>query len=176
MKKILGLAAALGCTACSPGSDSAPADAKGAFMANDFESLRGWVDPNLIDPGQAHSGKYSSRVDKDHEFGVTYEMPLGKISDHKIKAMHLEAWVYLPNAQAAVVGTQIIDPAQANKAVGGDGIKLEEVKTFNKWVKVEKDMPMPDFINSAMKIRVFLWRGLATEPVYMDDIKMSIKE
>ena len=180
MKKLLGLAVLLAGTACSAGQDNgAGAQVEGAsnvFMANDFESLRGWVDATGIDAGHAHSGKYASKVDRDREFGVTYEMALGKISDHKMKTLHLEAWVYLPSTQAATVGFKLVDPAQHDQTVFGDGIKLEDVKTFNQWVRVEKDIVLPDNINSALKMRVFLWRGGANQAVYLDDIKMSIKQ
>lgn len=165
-----------GLTAC--GGDNAKTAAGSAAAENDFEHLAGWgVDPSLLSREQAHSGVYSISVDPNREFSLTYENALGQLSAQKFKKVRLNAWVYLlsPKGNGGVLGMQITDPAQGNKAIGGDGINLgETVKEYNKWVEVSKDMVLPETVTSANHIKVFLWRGVATQAIFADDIRLTI--
>ncbi|GGF04581.1 carbohydrate binding domain-containing protein [Hymenobacter cavernae] len=148
------------------------------ITANDFESLAGWVggDQATLTKTRAHSGKYALEVSNGHDFSLTYDAVLGQISPRKLKKVRLEAWAFRPNPNAkGVLGIQIVDPAQDNKPVAGDGIYLEsEVKEFNKWVKVSKDITLPDNLVYTQHLRLFLWRGAGSEPNYVDDVSLTI--
>jgi len=149
------------------------------ITANDFESLAGWVgDQATLTKTRAHSGKYALEVNKDHDFSLTYDAVLGQISPRKLKKIHLEAWAFRPNPNSkGVLGIQIVDPAQNNKDVAGDGIYLEsDVKEFNKWVKVSKDITLPDNLVYTQHLRLFLWRGAGSEPTYVDDVNLTIAD
>ena len=177
MKKITALLGLSLLAACSS-DDNAPSvsDAK-TITANDFESLAGWnVDLGMLDKGRAHSGKYAIKVNKDHEFSLTFDMVLGQATPTKIKQVHLEGWAYLPSDKAAgMLGMQIMGPNGAQ--LFGDGIRLGDVvKTYGKWTKVEKDITLPDNITALDHIRMSLWRADATDEVLVDDIRLSIKE
>ncbi|MDJ0364271.1 carbohydrate binding domain-containing protein [Hymenobacter sp. H14-R3] len=150
---------------------------------NNFEAGPGWSnDPNrndvaLVTKSRAHSGQYALKVDKDHAFSLTFEMPLGQISNSKFKTVHLDAWVYMPSAQATgTIGLQIIQP-QGNESIGGGDLKFSDVvKTYGEWVKVSKDFTMPDNITAANRLRLFMWRAGASDEVFLDDVKLSIKD
>lgn len=177
MKKftvVLGLALLTACS--SNDSASATSDAK-TITANDFESQPGWnADVNAFDKGRAHSGQYAIKVDKDHEFSLTFDMPLGKATPSKVKTVHLEAWAYLPSSKSTgMLGIQIM--GLDGNQVFGDGIRLGDVvKTYGKWTKVEKDIALPDNITALNHIRMSLWRADATDEVLVDDINLSVKE
>jgi hypothetical protein len=171
------LAATLAVTAC--GGDKSKKMADGVVTENDFENTAGWgVDPTLLSKAQAHSGIYSISVDPTHEFSLTYENSLGQMKAQKFTKVHLHAWVYLLSAQSnGILGMQVTDPSQGNKAIGGDDINLgETVKQYNKWVEVDKDLLLPANVTSANHIKVFLWRGAAQQPIFADDIRISIPE
>ena len=172
------LATAAAVAAC--GDDTAKKTTDSSVVVdNDFEKTAGWgVDPALLSREKAHSGIYSISVDPAREFSLTYENALGQLSPQKFKKIRLSAWVYLQSPKGnGVVGMQITDPAQGNKAVGGDGINLAEaVRKYNTWVEVSKDITLPDNITSANHIKVFLWRGMATQAIFADDIRISIIE
>lgn len=178
MKKIallLGLAGLGACSGSDTGSDSSSNDK--VITANDFESAAGWnVDPNLLDKGRAHSGQYAIKVDQNHEFSLTFDSALGLVTPTKIKTIHLEAWAYLlSDKSTGILGVQIMEPT-GSEQVFGDGIKLgEEVKSYNKWVKVSKDFALPDNITAAQHVRLSLWRADATDQILVDDVRLSIK-
>lgn len=150
---------------------------------NNFEGSGGWSnDPgrnnaSLVKKGNGHSGQYALVVDKDHEFSLTYDMPLGQISSSKFKTLHLDAWVYMTSEKgAATIGMQIMAPDNYTSLGGGDVKFTDVVKKYNEWVPISKDFPLPDNITSAQHLRLFMWRAGATEPVLLDDVKLSIKD
>lgn len=178
MKKIVYLLMLSGLAACSSGSnENTGAD---VITFNDFESSAGWgsIDDSALNKDLAHSGRYSIKVDPAREFSFTFETVLGKVSSTKIKRIRLEGWIYAPSAKAtAELGLQVTDPDQGNKQVYGDGIKISDaVKDYGKWVKVSKDITLPDNIAATHHLKLFLWRASSPEAVYADDLRISILE
>jgi hypothetical protein len=171
---------ATACTLGACGDDTKKNTPEGTLVtANDFESIAGWgVDPAALSREQAHSGIYSIYIDPSREFSLTYENALGQLSPQKFRKIRLSAWVYLQSPKGnGSLGIQITDPTQGNKAIGGEGIPLAEVvRKYNTWVEVSKDMLLPDNVTSANHLKVFLWRGMATQAIYVDDIRISILE
>lgn len=177
MRNIFSLLTLVLLGSCSSGNESTPEVDAQTITFNDFEGGGGWSqDPSLFEKGRAHSGQYAIKVDKDHEFSLTYNMPLGKISDHKFRTVHVEAWAFMPSEKSTGnLGVQVMTPA--NEQVYGDGLKLRDVvKDYGKWVAVSKDFTLPDNIIASQSLRVFLWRADATDEVLVDDVKVSIKE
>ncbi|RYU78423.1 hypothetical protein [Hymenobacter persicinus] len=149
------------------------------ITANDFESIAGWNnDPTTLDRGRAHSGQYAIKVDGNHEFSTTFDMPLALASSKKFNTVLLEGWAYLPSDKSTgMLGIQILDPNNPGKEIFGDGIRLGEVvKEYKKWVPVSKEFKLPDNINATQHIRMSLWRADASDFVLVDDVKISIKE
>lgn len=179
MKKITVLLSLALLASCSSDDKAGATQKEKIITFNDFESVVGWDDNvGTIDKGRAHSGKYAIKVDKDHEFSLTFDMALGEATPSKLKALHLKAWAFLPSeAAAGILGIQILEPGTNVKQVYGDGIKLGEVvKSYNKWVEVEKDFILPDNITADQHVRLSLWRAGASEQVLIDDVELSIKE
>jgi len=183
MKKIAALLGLSLLGACSSDNATGPAIDANTITFNNFEAGGGWSNepnrnnPSLVAKGKAHSGQYALRVDKDHEFSLTFDMPLGQISTSKFKTVHLEAWVYMASDKATgTIGLQIMKP-DGGEAVGGDDLKFRDVvKDYGKWVMVTKDFTLPDNITAAQHLRVFMWRADASEEVLLDDVKLSIKD
>jgi hypothetical protein len=174
LKVFLYALAAVSLTACSTNVEiGSPGD---YITRNDFEAMAGWVsDGSSLTKDHAHSGIYSIKVDKDKEFGLTYQAPLGNVSPHKLRGLAIEAWVFMPSAKAnGVLGMQVIDPAQNGQQIFGEGINLgEQVKEYNKWVVVRKEIMLPANVAYTHNLKVFLWRSGATEPVYVDDLSIK---
>ncbi|WP_303309532.1 hypothetical protein [Hymenobacter sp. BT730] len=171
---LLGLSLLGACSADEPSGTAT--SGKRIITANDFESVAGWnVDPSLLDRGRARSGQYAIKVDQDHEFSLTFDMPLGQATPSKIKHVRLEAWAYLLSEKSTgVLGVQIMEPGTNNQTFGDD-IKLGDVvKAHNKWVHVSKDITLPDNITALQHIRLSLWRANASDAVLVDDVKLSI--
>jgi hypothetical protein len=148
---------------------------------NDFESGGGWSsDPahhntSLVQKGQAHSGRYALRVDANHEYSLTYAMPLGRIREAKFQKLHLEAWAFMPSERATgTVGLQILSPDNSQQ-VFSDDIKLRDaVKTYGEWVPISKDITLPASVTPGQQLRLFLWRADASDEVLLDDVMLRI--
>jgi hypothetical protein len=183
MKKIAGLLGLALLSACSSNSKSDTTVDEKTITFNNFEGGPGWSnDPyrnniDLFDKGRAHSGQYAIKVDQNNEFGMTFDMPLGKVSPAKFKKIRLEGWVFMPSERATgVLGMQIINH-ESNQQTFGDAIVMRDaVKEYNKWVHVSKDIVLPDDITPAQHLRMALWRADATDVLLADDVKLSILE
>ena len=171
----LGLLAAL--SACSNDKTGAPFNDK-LITFNDFESTAGWgVDAGVLERGRAHSGRCALKADATHEYSLGYTTTLGRASATKIKALHLEAWAFLPSQRSTgILGVQVMSAADPGKEMFSGGIKLNEtVKVYNKWVEVSADYTLPNDITAAQVLRMALWRAGGDE-VLVDDITLSVKE
>jgi len=182
MQKLTALLGLALLAACSSPNPVGPDVDTSTFTFNNFEAGGGWSsnanqnNPDLVVRGNAHSGQYALRVDRDHEYSLTYDMPLGSISPTKFKTVHLEAWVFMASKRGtATIGLQVMQP-DGSASVGGGELKFSEaVHDYGKWVKVTKDIALPDTITALQRLRVFMWRADASEEVLLDDVKLSIK-
>ena len=179
MKKIFALLALTGplLVACSS-SDSSTADAANTLTFNNFESSDGWIPASTsLTRDQAHSGKYSAKVDGATEFSIGYNNMMGKMHPTRLRKIKLQAWAFLPNGKSqARLGIQIVDPV-TNKEVFGDGITLtDQVKSFKKWVEISKEVTLPETVTATQVMKLFLWRAGAAEAAYIDDVSLSIVE
>lgn len=174
MKKILYSLALLAVGACSS-DKSINAD---ALMATDFESMVGWVpDASTVTKDHAHSGVYALKVDAQHEFSLTYSTTMGELLTKKPKSVKLEAWGYMNSAQGTGSLVMEISDPNTNQQVLREGIELgEQIKDFKKWVKVKKTITLPDNVQPQHRIKIYLWRPGAPEPVYIDDLSLSAIE
>lgn len=180
MNKIIAGTLMLGLTVLAACGDktSSPSSDPDTITFNDFEGSAGWnVDPTSLDKGRAHSGKWAAKVDKDHEFSLTFDMALGQISPRKFKKVHMEAWAFMPAGNATgILGIQVMKPESTDQQYG-DGLKLQDVvKDYGKWVLVSKDFTLPDDITPAQHMRFSLWRADAGNFVLVDDVKLTIAD
>ena len=177
------LLALLGACSAPPPPAGGPVIDANTITFNNFEAGGGWSndpgrnDASLVAKGEAHSGQYALVVNRDHEYSLTFDMPLGRISARKFKVIHLEAWAYLPSERgAANINLQVLQPDGSSRVMEGNLELGTAVKTYRQWVKVEKDFPMPDNITAVQRLHVFMWRAGATDEVLLDDVLLSIKE
>lgn len=143
---------------------------------NDYEAVVGWMpEQKSVTRERAHSGHYAVKVDGANEYGMGYSMVLSRVLDHKPRKMHVEGWGYMTDAKSnARLDFQLVDLTNSNKAAFDDGIDYgTAIKDYGKWVKISKDITLPENLNSAQELRVFLWRGAATTPAYIDDLRIS---
>lgn len=174
MKKLLYALLATGLVAC--GKNDSQKLGPNQLMANDFEAIDGWAgtmnSPSLTKE-KAHSGRYALKVGPDAEYSLGYDILLGKLSPSKLKKIKVTAWGMLPNGHAAATLAVILtDPATPDaKPLMWEGLDLnKEIKTYNKWVKLEKTITLPENASYAHRFTIYLWRTEATETAYLDDI------
>lgn len=179
MKYVLLAAAVAGLSACS-GDNAAVGPDQDVLMHNDFESTVGWV-PDATAPSaeQAHSGRYSLKVDAAHPYSLTYYSLLGKLSASRIRGLRVEGWAYTPNpAASASVGLRVgINDAPGGKLLLGDGIAYgEQVKEAGKWTKISKEITLGPTVNYSSQLVIYLWSGgtgPGAGPAYLDDISVT---
>ena len=64
------------------------------YFSNDMESVRGFMDAGTIQEGKAHSGKYYSKTDSAWQYSISFNMPVGKISEKPLKKVDILIRVY----------------------------------------------------------------------------------
>lgn len=179
MKKPLYALLALGMVAC--GTKDSGKLGPNELMANDFESLEGWAGggqmnvPSLTKE-KAHSGRYALKVGPEAEYSLGYDILLGKLSPSKLKKIKVKGFAYLPNSRVgATLVTVITDLTNPGaQPIKWEGLDLaKEVKTYNKWVEVEKVVEIPDNASYANKFTIYLWRTNPSEVAYFDDISIE---
>jgi hypothetical protein len=148
-------------------------------MASNFESLAGWAPetPSLTRE-KAHSGKYALKVDKDIEYSLTYRNQLGNLSPVKLQKLRLTAYAYVTTPQnPAKLTVQIVKSAQDGTSTFMHVIEFsKEVKSANEWTKISQVITLPEDVTAVNELRVYLWRAGAAEPVYVDDVELSIEK
>lgn len=145
---------------------------------NDFESVAGWgSDLSSLTRDHAHSGRYAVQVGPDHEYGLTYDLPLNQASVHQLKGVEVDAWVYLPSSQASgALALQIID-AGSGKAVHAEYLPLaEQVQVYKEWRPVRKRFMLPAGLSNDLHLRIYLWRNNSPETLYLDDLSVKALE
>ena len=176
----MALCSAVTLAACS--SDPGRGQWVGDYVTtNNFESVLGWgADAGTLTKDHAHSGRFAVRVDAGHEYGQTFDLPLDQASVHVLKSVRLEAWVFLPSAQAnAAVVLQIVNTANNGfRVVHSEQLDLlGQVKNYQQWQPVRHDFALPaSSLRPDYHLRVFLWRSNSPEPVYLDDISLKALE
>lgn len=171
--------AAAGLSACS-GESTAVGPDQDVLMRNDFESTVGWVpDASAPSAEQAHSGRYSLKVDAAHPYSLTYYSLLGKLSASRIRGLRVEAWAYTPDpAASGNVGLRVgINDAPGGNLLMSDGITYgEQVKEAGKWTKVSKEIILGPKVNYSSQLVIYLWSGgtgPGAGPAYADDITVT---
>ncbi|MDQ2771822.1 MAG: hypothetical protein M3Y54_15140 [Bacteroidota bacterium] len=162
----------LALASCSHSNSEADAN---LIAANNYEAVIGWGgDTNSITREHAHSGHFAVKVDAAHEFGLGYGMKLGEATARKPHLLRISGWAYKTDDKSnARLGLQVFDMT-AGKEVFGDGISYADLKDVKKWVHISKDIKLPETVNSTQQLRVFLWRGGATSPAYVDDLRIEL--
>lgn len=152
-----------------------------SITRTDFDDLLGWgADPTALTREHAHSGRFATFVNADREYSLTYRLPLGQASVHIIKAVEIEAWVYLTSAKAAAsLSVQLGRPGASSDAPAlyAEQLNLlDQVHEFGKWVPVHRTFVLPEGAPSESELRIFLWRQNSPEPVYLDDLHVKARE
>ncbi len=150
-------------------------------IRTDFEDLAGWgADPSSLTDAHAHSGRQAIFIAPDREYSLTYHLPLGRASLHRLKALDVSAWVYLPSDKAsATLSVQVFRPPGAPAGpplYGGNLLLTDAVHTYGKWQPFQHVFVLPDNLPVEAELRLFLWRGSSTEPVYLDDLYVKARE
>jgi hypothetical protein len=153
-----------------------PTPPAGFISGNDFEGLDGWVPVGpAVTAEQAHTGRYSTKVDSGTEYSLSYTNTLGKIGLGPGQTLKVTGWGFLTGGQAnASVVVQVVNPANEQEKVFWEALPLvEQVKIYHRWSPIKRSFRMPDNIKPEYQLRVYLWRQQATQPAYLDDIILA---
>lgn len=146
----------------------------------DFEDQAGWgADVNALTRDHAHSGRFATFVGPDREFSLTYQLPLSQASVHPLRAVDLEAWVYLPTATAtAALTVQVFRPpgSPAGPPLYYEALQLtSQVVPVGKWSPVHHVFVLPAGLPAEASLRIYMWRT-SSAAVYLDDLHAKARE
>ncbi|RZK15069.1 MAG: hypothetical protein EOO56_23670 [Hymenobacter sp.] len=172
MKKLF-LALPLVALAACGGGDSTASD-KDVLMTSDIDSMVGWLgNPSDLPKGEAHSGNYSLRVDKNHEFSPGYTAILGQLSTTKLRGVKFDAWVYATNKDASGKLEFVLKETAGGKEIMHEQVNLNDVKDYGKWTLVSKEIIFPPNANYLSQVVIYVSRANSTSPAYVDDLKLT---
>lgn len=150
------------------------------LAGNDFEAVDGWMGDNTplsLTKEKAHSGRYAIKVGPGVEYSMGYNNLLGKLSPSKLRKIKIRAWVNVPSGKAeSMLVATVIDPASGSAIMWKGSKLIDQVKSYNKWVELEKEIVLPDNISYSHKLSVYLWRTGANETAYLDDLTIEKAE
>lgn len=139
---------------------------------NNFESLDGWLPvPPTLTQERAHSGRYATKVDAETEYGQGYRATLAAAGLVAGQQLVVSAWALRTAEQGnATLVVQLIDPG-TSRQIGWQGLELaEQIKTHNRWMFIDMQFQVPADAQPHYELRIYPWRGKATQPAYFDDI------
>jgi len=146
----------------------------------DFDNLAGWgADVNALTREHAHSGRFATVVNTTREYSLTYRLPLREASVHALRAVEIDAWVFLPSSKASASLNVQVQPVSG---VSGDALYneelhlLDQVQEFGKWTPIHRVFVLPTRLPAEAELRIFLWRASSPEPVYLDDLRVKARE
>lgn len=172
------LAGLLGLAAC--GGDPRTGHYVGDIItATDFEQLAGWgsADRQALTRQQAHSGRTATFVGPGRAQSITYQLPLNQASVHPIKAVDLEAWVYLPSGKAAgALVVEVLPPGGGPPLYHEPLPLLGQVREFGSWQRVQHVFVLPWDLPGDAQLRIFLDQATSPEPLYLDDLTVKARE
>ena len=153
----------------------------GPLAATGFEDLDGWLPPTparaTLTRARAHAGRYSTLVGPGHEFSLGYSNTLSQLAPAAWPGrLRVSAWVLVPGPRAAA---QLVTEV---KGAGSQGARLlwkgldlaTVVKAPNRWQHVEQIVALPAAATANSRLLVYLWRASSPEPVYLDDLQISL--
>jgi hypothetical protein len=150
-------------------------------MHTGFEEFQGWapkVLPELVSD-KAHTGKYSIRVDPQHQYSPTFRAELGQLClHHRPRRLTLSAWVWVPeaNAEAALI-LAISNPEDPDHPVVRKSLFVSDFGPYGQWKYVSRDIDLvgadiPAF-SSKSQLVIYLWNSSSNDPVYADDLRLT---
>lgn len=163
-------------TACSQNQN---VNSRDNLTFNDFEHFDGWLgnSAGALTKDQAHSGKYSTVVGPGQDYSLGYSNELGKLSPDWPAKIKISAWVLTagPTSSRMVIE---VKPGNDNRPpLVWDGIDLSKaVTTYNKWQYVESTITMPETAKPTSLLKIYLWGASTRQPVYLDDLKISLAQ
>lgn len=172
MKKLFLALPLVALAAC--GGDNAATTDKDVLMTSDIDGMVGWLsNPSDLPKGEAHSGSYSLRVDKAHEFSPGYTAILGQLSSTKLRGVKLEAWVYATDKESSGNLEFVLRETANGKEVMRDQTVLSSVKDYGKWVPISKEIIFPPSTTYLSQIVIYVSRATAKSPAFVDDLKLT---
>lgn len=161
------------------GNDNAASDPN-TLVSNDFDTLAGWLpEPQsaTLTREKAHSGHYSLKVDGTHEYSLGFNALLGQLHETRISKIKVSAWVFVPSAEAkAALVTAVSTPgAPSDKPLLWESLDLSQTKEINKWVEVSKVVTLPANTAPTNALVLYLWRTSGNQPVYLDDLRVTVE-
>jgi hypothetical protein len=170
-----GLCGLVSLTSCPSHSIQPPAN---LISYNDFEAVAGWGnDPTSLTNEQAHSGRYSTKVDANNEFSMSYNRALGSTGLLPKRKLKIRGWVRrVGNGSTANIVVQVVNPLDASQSIFWESLPVEKpAVTFNRWMPFSRTFNLPEGCTPEHQLRVYMWRGNSTQPSYLDDVELLWK-
>jgi hypothetical protein len=141
-------------------------------FANNCEPNQIWTGEATISKNAVkRSGDYSSKMDKDVEFGMGLRKRCDEISEVPPKKIIAGLWINCPDSLSGAQIVISVDDENGNLFWSGFPIN-KSVKKTNEWVYLENTIDFPLALNPKNYISVYVWNP-SKELFYIDDWKIE---
>lgn len=179
-KTFLLLGALVALTAAGCGGSNTASD-QNVLINNDFDTLAGWLPEAqnaTLSRDKAHSGHYALKVDPAHDYSLGYKAQLGQLHETRVKKIKVSAWAFVSTADAkASLVVTVSNPDPANdKPLLWDAVEVSAGNHAGKWAEVSKTITIPANASPSCLLGLYLWRNEGSQPVYLDDLRVTLEE
>jgi len=146
---------------------------KRSFFSNDCEGAVRWFQMGTCSREQAHSGEYSSRINRENAFSVGFTWPVKMIPPGKFNRVDIEFYYYQPFAiSKAQIVMEILEgegkAVWVNKHLSDYGPPTEE------WISIKASFDIPPEAINHRLIKLYVWNP-GKEPSFVDDILIQFE-
>ncbi len=140
---------------------------------NDGEGKTPWGQQQTLTTDQHFSGKYSSAIGRDEQYGLTFESSVRRLPD-SLKVVHVELMLF-----------QIAEVPDARLVIEVSGRKVEKhwmpvainglTDKTGTWQKIQYDCKLPRDFDEADLVKIFVYNPTAAM-LYADDIRIRFEK
>ncbi|GEM_PF-902046 len=141
------------------------------YFANDFESYDGWCENHQIIKGNAHSGKYSCKIDSANIFSRGFVSKLNQISSTSIKQVDVSAWIKLEKPSAWAKCAVEIRSSKDSIIFWEAGNSNDFLQSSGEWIPVKFNFKLPPFLDPEGVIKVY-FMNQKNYGLFIDDLEI----
>ncbi|MCD6066816.1 MAG: hypothetical protein K0S33_1642 [Bacteroidetes bacterium] len=173
--QIVLITAFVSCFSCRPKYDPKPVFS----TLNDFENVRGWIsavvnNSNTLTDVTAHSGKYSSRIDKNNQYSYSFRQQLKNLGAEPKSWVRVSMWCkYTGTIDKSHLACFITNDKEVTQLWRAIHLAPELSGKKNQWVYIEKSLDFSGHRDNDFNFNLFVSSGGGDEEVFIDDLKLE---
>jgi hypothetical protein len=139
---------------------------------NDFEKDKGWGNVKTLTNKKAFSGKFSSFINNEAPFSITFEKKLEPGILSQIKLLKVKSIVYQDTLVSET--RMVIEINSDNEQLDYFSFYLNKDLNPGKWSPFEFSTQLPKYNAENIYVKIYFWNPSKLEEIYIDDMKIEL--